>query len=334
MKAVFLIHSLEVSGCRYRVLQYLPYLKEKGVEASIHFFKEPWPDKIRFYHSLGNYDLLYIHRRLFSPLEFACVRRRAKKIVFDFDDAIMYRSSSSKNHYSFSRCLKFAFMMRRVDFVAAGNEFLKSEVLPYNPSVAVIPTSIDLSRYTVKENSQPQIPMTIGWLGSSSTLKYLRTLLPTLERLYEEYPHFRLKIVCDEFVESERLPVIKKRWTSEEEEADLKSFDIGIMPLTDDPWTRGKCGLKILQYYGVGVPVVCTPVGVNRDIVEDGTNGFWAEDEDQWRKKLLLLMRDSGLRREMGMKGRMKVEERYRLEVCAARLYDILEKVCREDRRP
>ncbi len=332
MKVVFLIHSLEVSGCRYRVLQYLPYLKEKGVEASVHFFKEPWLDKIRFYRSLGDYDLLYIHRRLFSPLEFAYVRRRARKIIFDFDDAIMYRSSGSRNPYSFSRRFKFGHLMRRVDFVAAGNEFLKSEVLPYNPRVAVIPTSIDLNRYTVKEDSSPQDPLTIGWLGSSSTLKYLQSLMPALEGLYEEYPHFQLKIVCDQFLESERFPVVKKRWSSEEEEADLKSFDIGIMPLTDDPWTRGKCGFKILQYYGVGVPVVCTPVGVNRDIVEDGTNGLWAEDEDQWRKKLLLLMRDPGLRREMGMKGRRKVEEGYRLEVCAARLYEIMEQVCREKR--
>jgi glycosyltransferase involved in cell wall biosynthesis len=322
-----------VSGCRYRVLQYLPCLKGKGVEASLHFFKEPLPDKIRFYHSLGGYDLLYIHRRLFSPLEFAYVRRRANRVIFDFDDAIMYRSSSAPNPYSFSRRLKFGYLMRRVDFVVAGNEFLKSEALFYNPRVAVVPTSVDLSRYTVKDDSPVRGPMTIGWLGSSSTLKYLRTLMPTLERLYEEYPQFQLKIVCDEFLESERLPVVKKRWTSGEEAADLKSFDIGIMPLTDDPWTRGKCGLKILQYYGVGVPVVCTPVGVNRDIVEDGMNGLWAENEDQWKKKLLLLLQDPGLRRAMGIRGRKKVEEGYRLEVCGSRLYEIMEHVCREDRR-
>jgi hypothetical protein len=120
MKIVFLIHSLEVSGCRYRVLQYLPYLKEKGVEVSLRFFKEPWPDKIRFYRSLGDYDLLYIHRRLFSPLEFAYVRRRANRVIFDFDDAIMYRSSSSQNPHSFSRRLKFGYLMRRVDFEIRG----------------------------------------------------------------------------------------------------------------------------------------------------------------------------------------------------------------------
>ena len=333
MKVAFLIHSLEVSGCRYRVLQYLPYLKEKGVACSVHLFQEGWPVRLRFYRSLADYDLLYIHRRLFPPLELAYVRRKANKIIFDFDDAIMYRSSSSSNPYSFSRRLKFAYLMKRVDFVVAGNEFLRSEVLPYTTRVEVIPTSIDLTRYSMRGESSAKGPLTIGWLGSSSTLKYMKAMMPMLERLYDQYPHFQLKIVCDAFLESERLPVVKKRWALEEEEADLKSFDIGIMPLTDDLWTRGKCGLKILQYYGVKVPVVCTPVGVNRDIVEDGTNGFWAENEDQWMEKLLLLMRDPGLRHEMGRKGRMKVEQRYRLETCAGRLYDILEKVCREDRR-
>lgn len=333
MRVVFLIHSLEVSGCRYRVLQYLPYLKEKGVECSVHLFKEGWPARLRFYSSLRDFDILYVHRRLFPPAEFAYVRRKARKIIFDFDDAIMYRSSSSKNPRSLSRRLKFAYLVKRVDFVVAGNEFLKSEALPYTSRVEVLPTSVDLTRYTLKGEPPPKGPLTIGWLGSSSTLKYLRPMMPTLERLYEQYPHFQLKIVCDEFLENERLPVIKKRWTSEEEEADLKSFDIGIMPLTDDPWTRGKCGLKILQYYGVGVPVVCTPVGVNRDIVEDGTNGFWAENEDQWKEKLLLLMQDRGLRRGMGIQGRQKVERGYSLEVCGSRLFEILQRVSEEDRR-
>ncbi len=333
MKVVFLIHSLEVSGCRYRVLQYLPSLKEKGVECSVHLFKEGWPGKLRFYNSLGDFDILYVHRRLFPPLEFAYVRRKARKIIFDFDDAIMYRSSSSRNPHSLSRRLKFAHLVKRVDFVVAGNEFLRSEVLPYTSRVEVLPTSIDLTRYTLKGDAPARETLTIGWLGSSSTLKYVRSMMPMFERLYEQYPHFQLKIVCDQFVESERLPVIKKRWAAEEEETDLKSFDIGIMPLTDDPWTRGKCGLKILQYYGVGVPVVCTPVGVNRDIVEDGRNGFWAENEDQWKERLLLLMQDRELRRAMGIEGRQKVERGYALEVCGGRLFQILQRVSEEDRR-
>jgi glycosyltransferase involved in cell wall biosynthesis len=218
-------------------------------------------------------------------------------------------------------------MMNRVDFAIAGNQFLKSEALPYNPNVEVIPTSIDLSHYFVKKAFRQGGPITVGWLGSSSTLKYLKELMPTLENLRQANPNFQLKIVCDQFLDSQQIPVVKKKWSAEEEEADLESFDIGVMPLADDLWSRGKCGLKIVQYYGVGVPVVCTPIGVNRDLVEDGGSGFWAETEDEWIRSILKLMQDDGLRREMGLKGRERVERGYSLEVNAPRLLGVLRKV-------
>jgi len=332
MKIAFLIHSLEVNSCRYRVLQYLPYLKEAGIEVAVHFYQRTWRDKLRFYNTLGQYNIFYIHRKLFPPLEFAYIREKAKKIIYDFDDAIMYRSSSSKNPYSLSRRIKFAYMMRRVDFVIAGNQFLKSEVLPYNSYVEVIPTSIDLSRYSsTKRYSRQKGPIVVGWLGSSSTLKYLKNLMPTLERLYQRYPHFQLKIVCDQFLDSVIVPVIKQKWSAETEEADLKSFDIGVMPLSDDLWSRGKCGLKILQYFSVGVPTVCAPVGVNRDIVQDKVNGFWARDDKQWQDRLLTLIQKEELRREMGLVGRKTVENLYTVEVNAPRLLDILKKVYTKD---
>ena len=327
MKVAFLIHSLEVNSCRYRVLQYLPYLKQKGIEISTHFYRRNWMDKLKFYNTLGQYDVLYVHRRLFPPLEFWYLRKKARKIIYDFDDALMYRSSGSKSPYSFSRRIKFASLMKRVDFVVAGNQFLRSEVLPYNRNVEVIPTSVDLSHYSLKRAFPSEGPTMIGWLGSGSTLKYLRTLLPTFEKLYQEYPHFQLKIVCDQFLESGRVPMIKKRWTSEEEQADLESFDIGIMPLSNDLWSQGKCGLKILQYYSVGIPVICTPVGVNRDLVEDGVNGFWARNEEEWKKSILRLIKEEGLRKEMGLKGRKAVEKAYSLEANAPRILDVLSRV-------
>jgi glycosyltransferase involved in cell wall biosynthesis len=331
VNVAFLIHSLEVSGCRYRVLQYLPYLKAHGVDASIHFYKRTWMEKLRFYRTLDQYDILHLHRKLFSPPEFWFIRRKARKIVYDFDDALMYRSSSSRNPHSATRRFKFAHMMKRVDFAVAGNEFLKSEALRYNPKAVVIPTAIDLSRYRVKKEFRQEGPITIGWLGSSSTLKYLEHLLPTIERVFEKSPNLQLKIVCDRFLESPVLPIVKKPWSSTEEEADLKSFDIGIMPLSDDLWSKGKCGLKILQYYGVGVPVVCAPVGVNRDIVADGVNGFWARNEEEWEDRLLRLIHSEGLRREMGLQGRKTVERSYCFEVNAPRILDVLKEVCREE---
>jgi glycosyltransferase involved in cell wall biosynthesis len=315
------------------VLQYFPYLKEKGVEVWLHFYQRSWIDKLNFYNTLGNYDLLYIHRKLFSLPEFWYIRKKANKIIYDFDDALMYRSSGSKNPHSLSRRLKFAFLTKRADRIVAGNQFLKSEALRYNSNVEVIPTSIDLSRYHLKENYRQNGPVVIGWLGSSSTLKYLRGLTPVFEDLSKEFPNVCLKIVCDNFFDLPRMPVIKKRWSLEEEVEDLKSFDIGIMPLSNDLWSQGKCGLKILQYYSVGLPVVCSPVGVNRDIVKDGENGFWAQNMEEWKRSLRKLILDDTLRRSFGEKGRMAVEQSFSLEINAPHLLEVLRIVVEKEAR-
>lgn len=327
MKIAFLIHSLEVNSCRYRVLQYLPYLKKQGAEVSLHFYQRKWIDKLKFYNTLGNYDLLYIHRKLFSPLEFWYIRKKANKIIYDFDDALMYRSSQSRNPHSVSRRIKFAYLVKRVNAVIAGNQFLSSETIPNNTHVRVIPTSIDLSRYSLKESYQPRGPTTLGWLGSSSTLKYLKDLTSIFEDLFKVFPNTQLKIVCDDFFDLPNMPVIKKRWSLEEEVADLKSFDVGVMPLTHDLWSQGKCGLKILQYYSVGLPVVCSPVGVNKDIVKNRENGFWAQNKDEWKYSLGELIQDEALRRAMGGRGRATVERAYSLDVNAPRLLEVLKEV-------
>lgn len=316
-RIAFLIHHPEAASCRYRVLQFIPYLKKEGLEVSTHLFKHRMEDKWKFYKSLGIYDILFVQRKLFSPIEFLYIRQKAKKIFFDFDDAIMYRSPSSQNPYSLSRRIKFAFMMKRVDWVIAGNEFLKSKALYYNPNVIMIPTSIDLSRYTLKKNYDPSKPITIGWFGSKSSLTFFRLLVPIFENIFKQKRNIQFKMVCSEFIDSPRVPLIRKKWSLAEEVEDLKSFDIGVMPLGNDLWSRGKCGLKILQYNSVGIPAVCTPVGINRDIIRDGVNGFWAETDAQWEDRLLTLAKEKDLREEMGLKGREIVERHYSVEANA-----------------
>jgi glycosyltransferase involved in cell wall biosynthesis len=327
MKVAYLIHSYETNGPRYRVLQYLPYVKQAGIETSVHCLKRTWREKLAFYRTLDRYDVFYIHRKLFLPFEFWLIRRRARTIVYDFDDAIMYRSSGAKSPHSFSRRLRFEYMMKRVDGVIAGNRFLGREALTHNPNVEVVPTAIDLTKYRLKPSTVTPGAVTIGWLGSRSTLKYVGLLKGPLGEVYRRCPEMRFKMVCDRFAEGLGVPVVEKRWAEAEEEADLQSFDIGVMPLADDLWSRGKCGLKILQYYGVGVPVVCTPVGVNEDIVEDGVNGFWARTEEEWADRLLRLGRDPALRHEMGLKGRKKVEEAYSVEANAPRIIAMLKRL-------
>ncbi|MEA3223994.1 MAG: glycosyltransferase, partial [Thermodesulfobacteriota bacterium] len=133
-----------------------------------------------------------------------------------------------------------------------------------------------------------------------------------------------LKIICDTFFDCDNIPVRKINWSDGSEVEELKDIDIGVMPLIDDPWSWGKCGLKILQYCGVGVPVVCTPVGVNRDVVKDNLTGYWATDKDEWVEKISLLIEDPGKRKEMGIAGRKVIEEGYTKEVNEVRLLELL----------
>jgi glycosyltransferase involved in cell wall biosynthesis len=255
------------------------------------------------------------------------LRKRARRIIYDFDDAVMYRNSKAKDPISQTRRRRFVEMIRVSNFVIAGNEFLKRQVLPFNPNVEVIPTSVDEERYHLKDYTIQKEKVTIGWIGGHASIYYLEEMRPIFERIGKRYPHSELKIVCDIFFDCEEIHVAKKPWKLEEEVADLQSFDIGVMPLVDDPWSWGKCGLKIIQYQGVGLPVVCTPVGVNRDLVEDGVNGFWVRTPEEWEEKISELIENPLLRERMGRDGRRKVIGRYTVQSCAPRLLSIFERV-------
>jgi glycosyltransferase involved in cell wall biosynthesis len=326
MKVLFLIQGYQVAASRYRVLQYLPYLQSRGVETTVSLYPRTVKENFRFFNSLSQYDLIFLQRKRFSQPRLGLLRRKAKKVVYDFDDSVMYRNSTREDPVSHTRQRRFAQMVKASDFVIAGNEFLKDQVFPINSNVEVIPSSIDGERYDPKDYSSKK-GVTLGWIGDHGSIHYLEKMKPIFEEIGKRYPHTELKIVCDIFFDCDRMKVVKKEWRSEEEVSDLQSFDIGLMPLMDDPWSWGKCGLKIIQYQGVGVPVVCTPVGINRDLVEDGVNGFYAMTPDQWVEKLSILIKDASLREKMGREGRERVMERYTVQACAPRLFSIFQRL-------
>jgi glycosyltransferase involved in cell wall biosynthesis len=333
MKVLFLIQGFQVAASRYRVLQYLPYLQSRGVETAVSLYPRTLKENFRFFNSLSQYDLVFLQRKRFSQPRLRLLRRKARKIVYDFDDSVMYRNSTRENPVSSTRNRRFAQMVKASDFVIAGNEFLKEQVLPLNPRVEVIPSPIDGERYHPKDYGLKKEGVTLGWIGDHGSIHYLERMKPIFEEIGKLHPHVELKIVCDIFFDCDQMAVVKKEWRSEEEVVDLQSFDIGLMPLMDDPWSWGKCGLKIIQYQGVGVPVVCTPVGVNRDLVEDGVNGFYAMTPDQWVEKLSVLAKDSSLREKMGREGRKRVFDSYTLQACAPRLFSILNQVAEDGRK-
>jgi glycosyltransferase involved in cell wall biosynthesis len=250
--------------------------------------------------------------------------RSGLPIVYDFDDAVWQPHSSQANRAF--QILRYPEKVKRImrlsREVIAGNGYLRDYALRHNPRVAVIPTPVDTDLlYPGPQRNGRSV--TLGWIGSHSSAIYLGSLDPVLRHLAERHD-LRVKVVGGEY-HSAHARVSTHEWRLDREAADLHSFDIGLMPMPDNPWTRGKCAFKALQYMAVGIPVVCSPVGMNVEVVQDGINGFLARSEADWIERLSLLIENPGLRRAMGQAGRAVVEERYSVKANFPKLLRVLE---------
>lgn len=345
---------------RYRIEQWEPWLRARGVEITYKPFEseelnavlyqagrtaqkmslviEALRRRFRDVRAAREFDAVYILREaaLLGPPVFERMLVRARvPFVFDFDDAVFERYVSPSNGYL--SYLKFPGKTRTIcrlaAHVMAGNEYLADYARQVNKNVTVIPTTVDTSKYKPAPRAASDVPV-IGWTGSYSTVQHLLTLAGALKRLALT-DRFRLRVIGSPDMRLEGLDgvdVETLRWRSETEVEDLRPMDVGVMPLPDDRWSRGKCGMKALQYMGLGVATVCSPVGVNSEIIRDGENGLIASSEDEWVEKLRLLLRSPDLRERLGRVGRATVEARYSAEVQAPRVFQILETVARDAR--
>lgn len=265
------------------------------------------------------FDCVFVQKEtlpFFFPAVELVLRRFAKRIVFDFDDAIFhYRHQpdlfmrQAMDRHNIERIL------RCVDRVIVSNEYLANYARQFNDDVRIIPTSIEMSHFqkpgAVKNKQRDGV--CIGWIGSRATVHYLSLLSKVFKCLAQQFD-FELKIIGGGEVSFEGVRVKCQDWNLETEVDDIRNFDIGVMPLKDDPWTRGKAGLKLLQYLAAGIPAVASRVGVNCEIVNDGENGFLAGDDDEWDDKLGRLIKDVDLRRRLGSEGHQTVLKRYSVE--------------------
>jgi glycosyltransferase involved in cell wall biosynthesis len=319
---------------RYRIYQYIPYLSKAGIEVTVApLFKGGWFRIIDLYprsvrvaakalYSLirlfvrireilkvGKYDLYCFEHQAF-PYVPTFLEWFAQKLnpnmLLEFDDAI---------YLTFLHKKKIPRLIRMSKHVIVGNNFLKRYALQFNPHVTVIPTVIDTDRYSPKKDYRRQGKVNIGWVGLAYNLPYVQKLEETLQKLKKEIGDFTFTVICSKGLEIDGVDSIFKSWSYDDEIEDISNLDIGIMPLADDEWAKGKCGLKVLQYMACDVPVVASPVGVNNEIIKDGENGFLAATDTEWLEKLSLLARNEELRRKIGRKGRETVEKHYSLKL-------------------
>ncbi|MDR4509281.1 MAG: glycosyltransferase family 4 protein [Candidatus Brocadiaceae bacterium] len=325
MKSVyFLIQEWDHPASRYRVLQYIPYVKEAQINVKVALFPDTFRKWMKLFSEIRNYDILFIQKRRLWFWQLWYTKRKQVKIIYDFDDAVMFKSPVDGGGKSFKRQRTFARIIRYSDQVIAGNQYLKSQALPYNKNITIIPTAIDTRKYAQKDYRKNKQNITLGWIGSKSSLPFLEELSPAFDHLAIQHPSVELKIICNAFFDCKKMPVVKKIWVKEEENRDLQDIDIGIAPLPDHEWTKGKCATKLLQYMSIGIPVVCSPVGVHNEIVQEGVNGFFASSIPEWIEKIRLLLQDTALLERIGVEGKKTVEQSYSLQANAGKFVQIL----------
>ncbi len=319
---------------RFRVKEFIPFFERNGVDVTLLKVPAGLFARLGIFRRLAEFDVVIVQRKLLTSLDLFFVRRHARRIVFDFDDAIMYRSSRHKNQASWQRMRRFAHMMKTADAVTAGNSYLADQAARYTSRdrIFIVPTIVDVDEYGVKDYSETSTDFVVGWIGSAANLPYLEAIAPAVAKAAGRIKNLKLKIVCNRFFDVDGVDVIKKPWRPQDVSEDLMSFDVGVMPISDDPFARGKCGLKVVQYLAAGVPALVSPVGINRDLVTPGQTGLWAESIDEWAEQLEKLAANRELCRKMGLAGRRLVEENFSLQTTAPRYLDILRGVEKRER--
>lgn len=318
---LFLIMGRNVPSSRTRVLAYLPELERVGWKYELIAGGTGLLAKRSVLEAAGRADAVFVQKKILDPVFLEFLARRNRNVIYDFDDALFADEPTGrrwriKRPGSLYTRLHLNHTLRRARRVIAGNAYLAEYARRHGGSVSVIPTPVDVAEYHPSRRRQTAGGPVAGWIGTGRNLIYLRRLAPALRAAAAAHPGFRLRVVSDATFELEGVPVENVRWSEAAAPVEVASFDVGLMPLDDDPWSRGKCAYKILQYMAAGVATVASAVGMNREVIEHGSNGYLAGSDAEWADALVGLFGDPDLRARFGRAGRETVDARYSLEAC------------------
>ena len=357
----------EGAGCRFRVAQYVPYLESAGIQVTLRpfftteFFRLVYQkgryvqkaalfvrralDRVRTLAERASYDIIFVYREAFpigpALVETVLSRAPGVALIYDFDDAVYLPNTSDANRpIAWLKWPgKVPTILRRSHRVIAGNDYLAAYARRYNTAVTVIPTCVDTSTFVPRAGADAPraanggVPV-VGWIGTPTTMPYLLSLTSILQEVARAH-RFVLRVCgAGRDLQISGVTVENLPWTLDGEVSLFNTCDIGVYPLFDDEWAKGKCGFKAIQFMACGVPVVAAAVGVNRDIIDDGVTGFSAMTPGDWIEKLGRLIDDPVFRARMGLAGRRTIEARYSLSANAPRLVStVLDAVAQARRR-
>ena len=344
----FAKYDREAASTRQRILQYLPSLDREGIHVDVHplldddyvrslasgkpaskaAIAKAYARRFAQLRQTTDADLIWVYAELFPwlPASFERLAFRAgKPVLYDYDDAFFHPYDDHSNAIV-RRLLggKLDPLIAGAAGVCAGNAYLRDHAARLNSNAIILPTVVDTDHYR-PAGTRPDRPATIGWIGSPTTWQFVRPYLPLLAELCSS-PNIRFAAVgAGDAAQSDRFDGLTfTPWSEASEIAAVQAMDIGIMPLPDAPWARGKSGYKLVQYMACGLPLVASPVGVNATIVEDGVTGILASDDAQWRTALTRLIADPAMRAAMGQAGRARAVLSYSLQSQAPRLINAM----------
>jgi glycosyltransferase involved in cell wall biosynthesis len=331
MKILFLTLKKDSPSARWRVMQLLPFLEKEGIESTVEDMPDGMLGRLSHVKMAAEYDLVVVQKRLLTRMVFNRLRKYAKKLVFEFDDTVtLKRGEDRAVRSSQTKERRFRRMILGCDAVITTNEYLAETAFRESNDrdrIHILPSVIDPTRYEVRPPANREGPLTIGWMGTSANLSSLHVLRRPLARLCRRFEGVRLKIVSEQALSLEGLPIEHKSFRLDEEIQDLQSFDMAIAPLVEDPWTRGKISTKVLAYAATGLPIVASNIAANRLYLKHGVTGFLAGTLTEWEENLTALVESPDLRDRIGAAARASVEEEFSLQVMAPRYVELFRRV-------
>ena len=322
MRILVISNNPDRASFRQRIAIHLDALRLNGIESEIAKLPPGYLKRLRLFKTATEFDAVFLHKKCLNFFDAALLHKYSRKIIYDFDDAIMY---SPKNPAS-DRTSHFRLFRRTVklsDMIIAGNCYLAEHAKRFNDNVKVLPTGLDTKAYNPEIRPRSNGKIRLVWIGSKSTLKYLAEIKPALEQIGERFSNVVLRIICDDFFDLENMEVEKCRWSLETQYTDLAASHIGLAPLPDNRFTMGKCGFKILQYASAGLPVVASPVGVNCECVLEGITGYHASQISQWADKISELINNIELTKKMGQEA-LKHAKKFDVSIVGNKLVELI----------